>query len=97
MHSKRPEDPSFPAPVAGGRESPPEGKSEVSGGILASCRARWASACTPRGLDAFGNSARGVRVCKELTTRLGLHVFATEDEDAVLGDAAPAPEQMSGV
>jgi glutaminase len=37
------------------------------------------------GLDVYGNSVRGVRVCEEIAGRLGLHVFATEGEDAVLG------------
>jgi len=72
-------------------------KSGVSGGILAVVPGKMGIGVFSPGLDAFGNSARGVSVCKELTTRLGLHVFATEDEDAILGDAAPAPEQMSGV
>jgi hypothetical protein len=31
-----------------------------------------------------------VAVCREISERLGLHVFATEDEDAILGTAAPA-------
>jgi hypothetical protein len=40
------------------------------------------------GLDPSGNSVRGVRVCQEISERLGLHAFATEDEDAMLGVAA---------
>ena len=40
------------------------------------------------GLDAHGNSVRGVRVCEEVSDRLGLHIFAGEDEDALLGAAA---------
>jgi len=42
------------------------------------------------GLDASGNSARGIRVCREISARLGLHVFATEAEDALLGGQDPA-------
>lgn len=36
------------------------------------------------GLDEFGNSVRGVEVCREVSETLGLHVFATEEEDALL-------------
>lgn len=36
------------------------------------------------GLDRFGNSVRGVAVCQELSDRYGLHLFATEPEDAAL-------------
>jgi Glutaminase len=42
------------------------------------------------GLDPYGNSVRGVRVCEEISERLGLHVFATEAEDALLGLGSPA-------
>ena len=35
------------------------------------------------GLDAHGNSVRGIGVCQEISERLGLHVFATEAEDAL--------------
>jgi hypothetical protein len=31
---------------------------------------------------------RGIGVCKEVSRRLGLHVFATEEEDAILGVGA---------
>ena len=36
------------------------------------------------GLDAHGNSVRGIGVCQEISERLGLHVFAAEAEDALL-------------
>jgi glutaminase len=42
------------------------------------------------GLDAYGNSVRGTRVCREISGRLGLHTFAAESEDAIL--RAPEPE-----
>jgi CBS domain-containing protein len=45
------------------------------------------------GLDRFGNSVRGTRVCKELSERLGLHLFATDDEDHLLD---PRPRPLSG-
>ena len=38
------------------------------------------------GLDSYGNSVRAVRVCADVSERLGLHLFATEAEDALLGD-----------
>ena len=65
-------------------------KSAVSGGILAPIPAKMGLAVYSPGLDAYGNSVRGVRVCEEIAGRLGLHVFATEGEDAVLGAGPPA-------
>jgi len=65
-------------------------KSSVSGGILAVVPDKMGMATYSPGLDAHGNSVRGVRVCQEVSRRLGLHVFAREDEDAMLGPAAPA-------
>ena len=70
-------------------------KSGVSGGILAVVPGKLGLAVYSPGLDAYGNSVRGVRVCAEISARLGLHVFATEDEDAVLGPAPPEPEQLA--
>jgi hypothetical protein len=37
------------------------------------------------GLDAYGNSVRGIKVCEEISERLGLHIFADDAEDALLG------------
>jgi glutaminase len=42
------------------------------------------------GLDEHGNSVRGVRVCEEVSGRLGLHIFATEAEDAMVAAGTPA-------
>jgi glutaminase len=39
------------------------------------------------GLDVYGNSVRGIRVCEEISARLGLHVFATGAGDSMLGPA----------
>ena len=36
------------------------------------------------------NSVRGVRVCRDVSERLGLHIFAAEDEDALLGAGGAA-------
>jgi glutaminase len=65
-------------------------KSGVSGGLLAVVPGKLGIGVYSPGLDAFGNSTRGVRVCREISARLGLHVFATEAEDAMLGDRTPA-------
>ena len=65
-------------------------KSGVSGGILAVVPGKMGIGVYSPGLDAYGNSVRGVAVCRAISERLGLHVFATEDEDAILGPAAPA-------
>jgi glutaminase len=69
-------------------------KSGVSGGILAVVPGKMGIAVYSPGLDAYGNSVRGVAISRELSTRLGLHVFATEAEDAVLGRAEPESEQL---
>jgi glutaminase len=65
-------------------------KSGVSGGLLAVVPGKMGIGVYSPGLDAHGNSVRGIRVCEEISTRLGLHVFATEGEDAILGGTAPA-------
>lgn len=67
-------------------------KSGVSGGILAVVPGKLGIGVYSPGLDVFGNSVRGVTVCQELSARFGLHVFATEAEDAILGPAEPAAE-----
>jgi glutaminase len=69
-------------------------KSAVSGGILAVVPGKGGIAVYSPGLDVYGNSVRGVAVCRELSAGLGLHVFATEAEDAVLGPGEPQPEQI---
>jgi len=63
-------------------------KSGVSGAILCVIPGKMGIAVFSPGLDAYGNSVRGVRVCREMSSRLGLHVFATADEDAMLGEGA---------
>lgn len=65
-------------------------KSGVSGGIVCVIPGKAGIGVFSPGLDRFGNSVRGIAVCKELSSRLGLHVFATEAEDAMLGRAQPA-------
>lgn len=60
-------------------------KSGVSGGILAVIPGKMGIGVFSPGLDPYGNSVRGVHVCEEISERLGLHVFATEAEDSMLG------------
>jgi glutaminase len=60
-------------------------KSGVSGGIMAVVPGKGGIAVFSPGLDAYGNSVRGIGVCREISERLGLHIFATEAEDALLG------------
>jgi len=60
-------------------------KSGVSGGILVVVPGKEGIGVFSPGLDSYGNSVRGIRVCQEISERLGLHVFATEAEDALLG------------
>src|SRR3954468_15520017 len=64
-------------------------KSGVSGGILAAIPGKMGIGVYSPGLDYHGNSIRGVRVCEEVSRRLGLHVFATEGEDAMLAAGTP--------
>ncbi len=67
-------------------------KSGVTGGILAAIPGKLGIGVLSPGLDAYGNSVRGVQVCKEISERLGLHVFATEGEDAMLRSTEPERE-----
>lgn len=59
-------------------------KSGVSGGILAPVHAKFGLGVYSPGLDEHGNSIRGVQVCQEISNRLGVHVFASDEEDAIL-------------
>jgi glutaminase len=62
-------------------------KSGVSGGILAVVPGKLGIGVFSPGLDVYGNSVRGIDVCHEIATQLGVHVFAAADEDALLGPA----------
>lgn len=64
-------------------------KSGVSGGIIAVIPGKMGVGVFSPGLDRFGNSVRGIRVCQELSEGLGLHVFASEAEDMMLGRTDP--------
>lgn len=63
-------------------------KSGVSGGILVVVPGKMGIGVWSPGLDASGNSARGVAVCEEISRGLGLHLFATEDEDRLTREEA---------
>ncbi|MEQ1756727.1 MAG: glutaminase A [Vicinamibacterales bacterium] len=50
-------------------------KSGVGGGVVAVVNRQLGIGTYSPRLDRYGNSARGVEVCAELASRLGLHVF----------------------
>ena len=50
-------------------------KSGVGGGVLAVVPGRFGIATYSPPLDSFGNSVRGVEACRELSHRLGLHLY----------------------
>ena len=50
-------------------------KSGVAGGVLAVVNRQLGIGTYSPRLDPYGNSCRGVEVCAELSSRLGLHVF----------------------
>lgn len=50
-------------------------KSGVGGGVIAVVNRQLGIGTYSPRLDAYGNSCRGVEVCAELSSRLGLHVF----------------------
>ena len=57
-------------------------KSGVSGAIVAALPGRIGIAVYSPGLDAHGNSVRGVNLCRDLSEHFGLHVFAAERPDS---------------
>ena len=50
-------------------------KSGVSGGVIAVVNRQLGIATFSPRLDKYGNSVRGIQVCQELASRLGLHAF----------------------
>ncbi len=71
-------------------------KSGVSGGILAVVPGKLGIGVFSPGLDAYGTSVRGIKVCEEISDRLGLHVFAGEAEDALFGPAETYQKLVKG-
>ena len=59
-------------------------KSGVSGGILAVVPGKLGISVFSPGLDVHGNSVLGIKVCEEISERLGLHIFAHDAEDVLL-------------
>ncbi len=60
-------------------------KSGVSGGIMVVVPGKGGVGVFSPELDEHGNSILGIRVCRDLSERLGLHIFAAEAEDALFG------------
>ncbi|MFP5021240.1 glutaminase A [Pseudonocardia phyllosphaerae] len=65
-------------------------KSSVSGGILAVIPDAVGVGVYSPGLDRHGNSVRGVAVCRALSDRFGLHVFADPSESSLGRIVRPA-------
>src|SRR5262252_2738467 len=63
-------------------------KSGVGGGILAALPARWGLGTYSPRLDSHGNSARGIKVCKALSSHYDLHMLDRSDDarNAVIAD-----------
>lgn len=57
-------------------------KSGVTGGIIAVVPNKMGIGVFSPLLDVRGNSVRGVKVCEELSRRLGLHLFDCSDQEA---------------
>lgn len=55
-------------------------KSGVSGGLLVAVPDYFGGAFFSPGLDRHGNSVRGVNMCRDLSTRFGLHIYADPRE-----------------
>ncbi len=66
-------------------------KSGVSGGIVAAIPERIGIAVYSPGLDAYGNSARGVAICRDLSTHFGLHLFTRPHSAAGRALLRPSP------
>lgn len=56
-------------------------KSGVAGGIVIALPTSFGGGFFSPGLDVHGNSVRGVDVCRELSDRFGLHVYADPREE----------------
>jgi glutaminase len=65
-------------------------KSGVGGGILAVVPGQLGIGVFSPPLDAKGNSVRGVRVCRELSERFGLHCFESGFTGESIGDQLTA-------
>jgi len=75
-------------------------KSGVSGGVIAVVNRQLGIATYSPRLDRYGNSVRGIEVCADLASRLGLHVFdclnlGSSFLDAILSGPRPAESMAS--
>jgi glutaminase len=61
-------------------------KSGVGGGIVAVAPERLGIGTFSPCVDSKGNSLRGIRVCQDLSERLGLHIFAPGKGNSETGD-----------
>jgi glutaminase len=61
-------------------------KSGVGGGIVAVVPGKFGIGVFSPPLDAKGNSVRGVKVCRELSDRFGLHTFESGFEGRTLAE-----------
>lgn len=59
-------------------------KSAVSGGLLVAVPNYFGGSFFSPGLDFHGNSVRGVGICRDLSSRFGLHAYA-DPEEAMFG------------
>ncbi|MFH7028536.1 MAG: glutaminase A [Heteroscytonema crispum UTEX LB 1556] len=66
-------------------------KSGVSGGIIAVVPNQMGIAVFSPLLDVRGNSVRGVKVCEELSQKLGLHLFECSENKAKLLETPSSP------
>ena len=55
-------------------------KSAVSGGLLVTVPGNFGGGFFSPGLDRHGNSVRAVNICRDLSTRFGLHAYADPSE-----------------
>jgi glutaminase len=62
-------------------------KSGICGGIIAVVPNKMGIGVFSPPLDARGNSVRGVKVCEELSQRLGLHLFDCSGENGKFGSS----------
>lgn len=69
-------------------------KSGVSGGLVAIVPGRLGIGVYSPLLDAHGHSVRGVRVCEDLSDRLGLHLMEPRRSDLITD--LLAPRRLSG-
>lgn len=72
-------------------------KSGVSGGILVAVPNYFGGAFFSSGHAAHGNSVRGLGICRDISTRFGLHAYADPEEAMfVRMESVGSPPGVSG-